>query len=195
MRFSLVRGSTYLLAASLLLPAGLWAATAKCEPAAPTPASYTWEFPKEANQLLKQIRYDAEHVQRTADELTTFNRNNAVDWRVHADDLGQAKVYVNRMGADMCRLQTIQRSVLPWQEKAIKQLTPMVVSLVDDTQQAIVLLNQDQGKLFATNYGHYIDAMYNETRQIKNSANHDVLYAQVQHKLNQLESNGTASGL
>jgi hypothetical protein len=195
MRFSLVRGSTYLLAASLLLPAGLWAATAKCEPAAPTPASYTWDFPKEANQLLEQIRYDAVHVQRTADELTTFTRDYQTDWRLHADDLTQAKEYVNRMGADICRLQTIQGSVLPWQKKAIERLTPMVLSLVNDTQQAIVLLDHNEGRLFATNYGHYIDAMYNETSQIKNSANHDVLYAQVRHKLNQLENNRTASGL
>ena len=117
------------------------------------------------------------------------------DWRVQADDLTQAKPYVNQMGADICRLQTIQRSVLPWQKKAIEALTPMVVSLVNDTQQAIVLLDHNQGRLFATDYGHYIDAMYNETQQIEHSANHDVMYAQVQHKLHQLQSASTAGGL
>ncbi len=195
MSFNLKRGSICLVAASLLLPAGLWAATAKCEPAAPTPASYTWDFPKEANQLFEQIRHDAHHVQRVSDELATFARNYQLDWEAQADDLEQAKESVNRMGADLCRLQTIQRSVLPWQKKAIDRMAPMVVSLVNDTQQAIEVLNHNQDRLFVTNYSGYVNAMYKATRQIERSVNRDVQYAQARHKLNRMENNTPASGL
>jgi hypothetical protein len=195
MRFSLVRGSTYLLAASLLVPAGLWATTAKSQPAAPASPSYTGDFSRQANQLFEQIRYDVDQVQRAADELTTFTRTYEVSWVSNADDLEQAKEYVNRMGADIHRLQNIQTSVLPWQKKAIAQMTPRAAALANDTQHAIRLLDHNQGRLFATNYSQYVNAMYNEARQISNSVNSDVHYAQARHTLDRLENHMTASGL
>ncbi len=195
MRFHLARGSTFLLAASLLLPAGLWAATTTCSPAAPTAASYTWDFPGEANQLFEQIRDDAARVSRSADELTEYSRTYQVDWQLQGEDLELAKESVNRMGANLCRLQSIQGAVLPWQQKAIGQMAPIIHSLVDNTQQAITLLNQNQDRLFATAYGQRIHSVFQESHAIRSAVDRTVQYAQLRNKLNQLGGNPTASGL
>ena len=94
----------------------------------------------------------------------------------------------------MCRLETIQRSVLPWQKEAIERMTPMVVSLVNDTQQAIVAVTKDQGRLFASSLRRDVTDMYKQARNIDSSAYRDVEYAKTHNNPRQMKGTSTASG-
>ncbi len=184
-----------MLAASLLLPAGLWASTAKFEAGSPTSKSHTWDFAKEANQLFGQISNNANNMQREAEELNMLASSYRADWMTQANLLQQIRGDVNDMGDAICRLQVIRRAVLPWQKEAIERATPMVTSLVHDTQEAIVLLNDNHSRWFATDYVTYASRIYDRTERIKDAADRFVQYAQVRQQLNHLENTLELSGL
>jgi hypothetical protein len=168
---------SYVLAAALVLPAGLQAADHTCNPGVPTPESYTHDFSKEADQLLTNIRTQAYAVKEDADGLGILSRFNDVSWERDSGRLARVREYVNAMGEDLCRLDQIRRVALPWQRQEIDRITPSVIELANSTQSAIKLLDHHEQNFWATNLPNDMDAIFNEANRIHNTTLREEQYA------------------
>jgi hypothetical protein len=169
---------SYILAAALFVPAGLLAADHNCNPAAPTPESYTHDFAKEADQLLTQVRSQAYDVKTDADGLATLSRFNEIDWRSNSERLNEIRDHVNAMGETLCRLDQIRSAVLPWQQQEIDRIRPALVELADSTESAIKLFNDHQETFWATNFPNEAADIYNEASRIHRTVMLQPVYAQ-----------------
>jgi hypothetical protein len=187
MRFKELSRSGYLLAAMLLVPGMSLATTPimtsqKCTPGEPTEASYTWNFPKEASSLLNGVRADALKVNDQAQQLEDFSKNPSMDWRADADKLSQIRQDVNDMSNKLCRLETIRRVVLPWQQEAIDRTSRIVRLMSDNTADAIVFINANQEDLWSPTFNKYAKNLAQESNQVSTSVRHFEEYAQLHNE-------------
>jgi hypothetical protein len=151
-----------------LFSPGLFAASAKlCQTGPPTPASYTWNFPKEASGLLAQMRTDALQVRNIADTLQELDHQGENNfWQADAIALNSARQPVNAMDGMLCRLETIRRVSAPWEKRAIGRIAPSVIELSDTTQATIQYLNNNHDALIFPAYTDEAQVMYNKANRI-----------------------------
>jgi hypothetical protein len=161
---------SYVLAAALLLPAGLLAAGHNCNPGAPTPQSYNHNFAKEANQLLTNIKDQAAAVKKDAGGMALLSRFDEVDWEMNADRLTTIRADVNAMGKSLCRLNEIRSAVLPWQRQEIDRITPDLIELADSTTSAIKLLGKHERSFWATNFPNEMSYIYKDASRIESAS-------------------------
>jgi hypothetical protein len=170
---------SFLLTAALVVPAGLWASTQPCQTSAPTALSNTWNFPKEASELLNRIQVQAYAAKEDAEGLTTLTRFHQVSWQLESDHLARVKAHVNNMGKDLCRLQVIRRATLPWQQHEIDRITPMLKELAARTQVAIDQFKGHEQTYWATNLPTDWSEITAEASQLNNSVMRQVEYAKL----------------
>lgn len=169
-----------LLAAALMLPAGLMASASNgCTPGEPTAASYTWNFTKEARQLITDLSNDANEIQNHAARLQSWADSDQLSWQLHGEQLMNIRAEVNAMGDKLCRLETIKRVVSPWEQKAINQAVPELRELADNTTDAIQFLNTRQGDMWMPTYRKYVENLASLSGRLSSSMNEYVAYAQV----------------
>jgi hypothetical protein len=178
---------SYVLAAALIVPAGLWASQQPCQASAPTALSKTWNFPKEATDLLNSVRFRADAAQRDSEGLARLSRYDQLDWEIYSNHLARIRNDVNKMGENLCRLQVIRRAALPWQQHEIDRITPTLKALAARTQAAIRLLDSHEQTLWATNFPNDMADIRADATQIHKSVASEVEYAKVQ------SSSGTSS--
>jgi hypothetical protein len=173
----------------LALP-GLLAATSispACQAGPPTPESYKWNFPKEADSLLQEIQQHAMRARSLAAKLQSFDFDNGENhWQMDAGVLQQIKAQVNPMDHMLCRLRTIKRVALPWQQKEINRIAPAVVELTDTTQFEVSYLNKYHGHLWNPTYTSDATDMYNEANRIVGTVRTFEEYAQASREIRQL---------
>jgi len=136
------------------LPAATFAVTrpvCKCGPV--SPESYTWNFSKEAEGLLKQVNVDAYRVASLADTVNSFDfEREYVSWQDDASLLSREKARVNDMDQKLCRLRLIER-VLPANQKAeINSIEPAIIEATDTTQAAITYLARHEDQVIFPKY-------------------------------------------
>jgi hypothetical protein len=174
MRTGFWRKSMYFLFSVLIGPAVLLAySPAPCGGGKPTPESYKWNFPKEASQILNQIKIDSYKIRDSAAQLRVDDRTaNLVGWQAEADLLNRLRYQVNRMDSTTCRLRTIAPVTTPQQQQAIKAVLPEMIIITDEAQSAIRFLNNNHFDLWAPRYREYAVAMYDSanliTRDLQN---------------------------
>jgi hypothetical protein len=170
---------SYLLTAALIVPAGLWASQQPCQTSAPTALSKTWNFPKEATELLNKIHVQAYAAQRDAEGLATLSRFRQVSWQLESYHLERVKAHVDNMGKDLCRLQVIRRAALPWQQHEIDRITPMLRELASRTQDAIKQFNGHEQTYWATKLPNDWAVIRADAGQLNNSVLRQVEYAKL----------------
>ena len=188
MTFLKVRNSAFLLASLLLVP-GLKATTVgDCTPAKPAAEMYKGNSEREATHLIKKIEGQSMVVKDDVDVLRAMTRTGDLDsWKAHAIKLAEVRSNVNKMGTELCRLQAIRSSVLPWQQQAINQFQPAVIELADYTEQAIDFTHgEDMANFSAPAYTNDLTIMYQESARIDRTAGDLVENAKVQHDLQQM---------
>jgi len=149
----------------------------QCIAGAPTPASYTWSFQEEANNVFQAIQSDAAQAKYHAEKLQSFQWNSGLSWQSHAGQLLRLKQEVSDMGERLCRLETIRRVVAPWQQRTIDRIAESVRLMADNTQNAIVFLDQHELTLWQPTYRNYADNLYAEANSLNQSMADAVEYA------------------
>lgn len=173
------------LSLTAVTPASSMAAVQKpctCTPAAPTAASYTWNFSREASQLLGGIQADAAKLQDHASTLNSFDMNPELSWESHADQLMSVRREVNDMGSKLCRLEVIRTAVQPWQRTAIDRVAPTVRLLADNAQDALVYVNANQGNFWTPVYRKYTQNLYAEASTLSHSVKSFEEYAKARRE-------------
>jgi hypothetical protein len=112
-----------------------------------------WNYRQKASTLLSKVHTTAYQVADEAYQLRSLNRTpNLVGWQSDAAMLDRMRTHVNDMDQMISRLRQIRGRVLPWQRKAIDQITPSVIELTDYTQNAIDYLNRHHHYLWNPSY-------------------------------------------
>lgn len=155
--------------------AAMAARVQSCVAGPATAESYTWNFNREANRLLKDMRYDARRVNYHADKLEQFAMNPQIDWQIHADQLNLVKARVDDMGKRLCRLEEIRRVATPDQQQAIRRTAPLVRYMADNTDAAIHYLNAYQNNFWTPAYRTYVQNLTNESHTLSHRIHQEEL--------------------
>lgn len=194
MKFACFRTTRYLFAIALALPGIMAATPAKtCPSRPPTAESETWNFTREALNLLKEVQADAFQVQDHADKLRMFALDPKLSWEAHADQLSQIKQEVNDLGAKLCRLETIRRVAETWQQQAIDRTALVAREMTANADQAIQYLNHNREHLWGPAYRQYASNLFHEGRQLSDTVQHYEQLASVRQQEKQLEHSLTTS--
>jgi hypothetical protein len=153
-----------------------------CPEQTSTPASYTWNFKAEANQIFQSVAQDAAAVLDHADKLDAFSRQPGVSWQSHGTELNAIRAQVDDMGAKLGRLETIRRVLAPWQQQEVDQIARRVQLLADNTEDAIHHLNEHQNQLWAPNYQMNTRNLYDEADKLTHSVDTAVAFAKASHE-------------
>jgi len=172
MRTSLWFKSIYFIFSVLMGSGMLLAGTpASCQSGMPTTESSNWDFPKEASQILNQIRVDSFQIRELAAQLRVDDRNaDLVGWQAESDLLSELRDHVNQMDTNVCRLRTIAPMTTAQQQEAISRIVPQALVVTNETESAIDFLNNNHSYLWAPQYHEYAVALYNSANLI----NHDL---------------------
>jgi hypothetical protein len=184
-----------LAAVLLVVPAGLFGSTTTCLPAAPTALSKTWNFPREATQLLNKIQYQAYQTKEDALGMSTRSRFNQDSWRFMSYHLSRVRAHVNAMGEELCRLQVIRRATLPWQQHEIDRIAPIVREMAARTRNAIKSLQGDQHAYWATNLPNDWSYISAEASNINKSVDNQIEFAKLRKLTMPSSSSTTSSGM
>jgi hypothetical protein len=166
---------THLFAVVLLAAMGLGpgvlsaAVTRECPVPKATPESYTWNFQREASQLLQRVQLDARLVKRHAATLESEARDPYVNWRTDGELLTRMRDRIDDMGSVACRLQTIRRVVTPAQKQAIDQSLPLLALLATTTDHTIARLNQNHMNLWKPDYQHDTQDLYTTAAELNHT--------------------------
>lgn len=190
-------GITALVTAGMAVFPSLMVAstTQSCPTGEPTPGSNTWNFKKEASQLLKGLQGDAAEAESSAAALKQYALTPALSWEAHGEQLDSIKAAINDLGSKLCRLETIERMLDPWQQKAIDGVLPPARVAAANANEAIAFLNSHMADFWLPDYKKYVDTIYTETRKIANSVHEYQVYAKIHRKdVNLRENLGLSAG-
>lgn len=147
---SIYKSLMVFLASALLVPLGSRAAPRNYQQTTTTPNSQGWEFSKEATDLLKDVEMQSHRIRNAVGTLDQQSHFNEADWQTQADALDEVRDSLNTMGKDLKRLEEIRGVVQPWQQREIDRVMPLAVTLRNNTQEAIDLLNHNHSYPWAT---------------------------------------------
>ena len=137
------------------------------------------DLQNQADDILQNIQWHAQDAYYNADQLQSFTRNTQISWQTDASNLTQIKYDVNKMSNELCRLDTIRHDLAPWQKAEIRRISPTLQLAADNTQDAILFLNNHQDDLWLGTYVKYANNLDNLTRNLVNTVNQAVSYAKV----------------
>jgi hypothetical protein len=170
----------------LLLAGSLMASAPAGSPDRIAVDASTWDFQREASNLLGDVRMLSGELRKDADRLESFKRSN-VSSLAHGDQLARVKEHINAMGDRLERLQEIRHVTAPWQQQAIDRMLPAAVEVASRTQAAIEHLNENGNYLFAPTYRDHLSTIAEQARTLDASARNFVEYGDTQERLDQLQ--------
>jgi hypothetical protein len=150
--------------------------------------SSSWDFPKEASQLIEEMKNHADMASRDAATLQAIARTSHIGWESHSWYLAQVRNRVNSMGKLHSRLQEIQHVSLPWQQRLTEHMTPALVTLANRTQTSLSLLEENRNRIHFTDYRKHVDEIYKNACKVSDSAEAFLEYAAAHENLQQRES-------
>ena len=182
MRINLKKMIAALAALALLATGSVFAS-----PPAPSPESPGY-FSQRASTLLAEIQKETADLGMNAETLGTFARNPQYSWQSHAFYLERVKGHINAVGERTAELQQISDSVLPWQQKAISEVTSHAAQVAASTQAAIVHLRENQNRLFISEYRDHLTTIADSSGDMKQTVDKFLDYQKTQEKFQQLQN-------
>jgi hypothetical protein len=196
MNISKIARTGYMLAAIAVTPMiSMGAGMRSCTSAPVTEASYSWNFPREASSILKEIRADALQAESHADQLRSYYLNQDLDWQVHSAELMRLKAEVNDIGARLCRLETIRSAASPWEQQATDRTAVLAREMANNTEQAINYMNSNHLNLWTPTYEQYVTNLYHESSRLSRTIGNFEKLAKVSREEKELHTAlGTKAG-
>jgi hypothetical protein len=190
--FKTSKSSLFLTALLSLAPAALASVPRQYEPvqtfdslfAAPSNAQQ-----QEVSQLLKDISAAAFQTSVHAGRLESFTRiPNSHSWQAHSSELTHIKDLVNSKGKTLERLKKLRDQALPWQQRAIDRIQPLLASLADETTKAIQHINESRRWLFSPDYKEMVSNMYIQADEVRDYIAVKLDYAEARARLAEVEA-------
>ena len=165
------------LAAVIALGGG----SALASPSPPSDSSAYWS--SRASALLAEIQEETAQLRPHADKLGTYARNLRLSWQTHAAYLDRVKGHINSVGERIAELQRIRHDVLPWQQRAIAEVTSHATQVAASTQAAIVHLRENRNHLFVPEYTDHLTTIADRSEDMKQTVDRFLDYGTTQQKL------------
>ncbi len=163
-------------------PAAFAAERCECVAGKPSAASYTWNFQREANQLIQRIQDQASRAAVHAAKLQSYADSPDLSWQIHAAQLSSLKGEINDMGQELCRLETIRSAVAPWQQQTIKRIATDIVLMADNADDAIHYVTSHQRYLWNPTYQKYTDNLAGLSTNLQTTTGRAVEFSRVRAK-------------
>jgi hypothetical protein len=177
------------LAVVVLLGAG----SVFASPSPPSPDSSAY-LSGRASTLLAEIQKETTQLGFHAETLGTFAWKPQYSWQSHATYLDLVKGQINAVGERTAELQQISYAVLPWQQKAITEVTGHAAQVAASTQAAIVHLRENKNRLFVSEYRDHLMTIADRSGDMKQTVDKFLDYEKAQQKFQQLKDELELSG-
>jgi hypothetical protein len=141
-----------------------------------------------ATTLLSEIQTETKQLEPHAGTLGAVAANMQTHWPTHAFYLEAVKTHINTVGQKLAELQRIRGSVQPWQQQAITQVTSHAAQVATSTQAALVYINQNQSRLFASEYRDHVQTIADRSGDLHDTVSKYLDYERAQQKVNQLQN-------
>jgi hypothetical protein len=187
MRINMNRMIVALAAVVLVGTGAVFASPSPPSPGAPEDQLATYSSGR-ASMLLAEIRRESTELRLHADTLGTFAGSRQHSWQSHIFYLNKVKGHINAVGERTAELQQIRYGVLPWQQQAINEVTFHAAKVAASTQAAIVYLNENQNRRFASEYRDHLAAIADSSEDMKQTVDKFLDYEKTQRKLQQLQN-------
>ena len=92
------------------------------------------------------------------------------------------------MGRNLCRLQAIRHTVSPWQRQAINRVTPLLATIAQNTERAVMTLNDNHNTLWSTDYSEYVADLSDDSSQLARTVSDFREYARLHRELRQVRT-------
>jgi hypothetical protein len=147
-----------------------------------------------ASTLLAEVQEEAAGLTLHAETLWTFAGDPQYSWQSHAFHLDKVKGHINAVGERTAELQRISNSVLPWQQKAITEVTGHAAQVAASTQAAIVHLRENQDRLMISEYRDHLTTIADRSGDMKQTVDKFLDYEKTRQKFQQLQNELELSG-
>lgn len=157
---------------------------------APTAESVTasdWDFQKEATGLLGEVKTLAYNLERDANTLSAFARDNGVSWHTHAYYLNSVGGHINQINERLDRLQAIKHVTAPWQQQAVDRVVPISAEIAGRAQAAIDHLSDNRLYRFADSYRDHLAAIVDRSGDLSDSVGQFIDYGRTQQRMERLQ--------
>ena len=144
---------------------------------------------EEVSRLLKDISAAAFQTTVHAGRLESFVRMPGLyKWQTHASELNHAKELINSKGRTLERPKELRSEVLPWQQRAIGRIHPLLATLAEETNKAIQHTSENCNWLHAPAYKQAISNIYIHADEVRDSVAVKLDYAEAKAKLDEVEA-------
>lgn len=147
-----------------------------------------------ASTLLAEVQEETTELTLHAETLWTFAGKPNFSWRSHAFHLEKVKSHINAVGERTAELNRMSNSVLPWQQKAIIEVTAHAAQVAASTQAAIVHLRENQDRLMNSEYRDHLTTIADRSGDMKQAVDKFLDYEKTQQKFQQLQNELELSG-
>ncbi len=166
---------------------GVLVAATLCVAPAARPASLTMDRPNTTLSVLQEIQNEVDGVKMTAGRLQALLREPFLnDWKADADLLEEMRGGVNEMNRQVSRLRSDEAEITPSERKVVERIAPTTVNLADTTQDAMVTLNHNQSRVYATDLEGLAKDIYNQSRLIDQTVSDFEKYTSARQEVRRL---------
>ena len=125
------------------------------------------EIQKETAELLAEIQKETAELRPHPYTLGPFARDSQHRGKNRSTFLDRAMGHMNAVEERVGKLQQIRRFVLPWQQKAITEVTSHAKRVAASIQAAIVDLRENQNRLFVSEYREHLTTIEDRSGDMK----------------------------
>ncbi|MEJ2009488.1 MAG: hypothetical protein P8Z30_15255 [Acidobacteriota bacterium] len=146
-----------------------------------------WYDTEQATNLLDQMQTLARNTRRQVARLQV--QENQLTWLAQSGRLVVARYDVNKIGADLLRLDQMKKGLEPWQRSLVHKVTPEVHEMVYQLDAAIAHLKKHENKsiLALTQYPQNINVIYKQANRMAGTIGTVSQYVQAEQRMATLE--------
>jgi hypothetical protein len=172
-----------------LLSNGCVAAVLVALPALTFAAPKKGETPETgAVSVMKNLWDTAVKTAQEASEIQSMARNVNTSWEAHAAHWQLVRDDVNRLGEELDHLKEVRGQLDPDEAKIVDRIYPVLKSMADNTQAAILFLNQQQQHLWLGSYQTYVANLADEADQLSKTVGEYVRLAKARNNEKHIET-------
>ena len=140
-----------------------------------------------ATPVLLDLRSVASDASEQAAELVRIQGNQHLEMSAHAEVLDALKSDINKMGAELARLEKVRTSASGVEQKAIDDAAPLLESMARNTQAAIAYLSANENGTWKPAYRTYVNNISIASSRLSNTMGAFVQYSKTLGKEKRLE--------
>jgi hypothetical protein len=147
-----------------------------------------WRSIQIASDKLEELRAVSGKLSLVGDSMHASMRSLQSARDGHAYRLNAARDHVNEAGRLLADLQGMYPELAPWQQQAIKTITPIASQIAAHTEAAIVHLNERPSARLAPVYTGHLQGIVEQSNSMRATVGDFLEYADAKSRVQMLET-------